>query len=119
MTQVIDHGKWQLYRPDRLPGDAPPSALFARRESDGIDWYVYSRNPKSFGADTVKFTAMWQEPQNGYVVGGATRDVTALFPAGQMVLELTEFHEKDPQAELGMKRYDPDTHTLHDLGSTP
>ena len=49
------------------------------------------------------------------LLGAATRDVTELFPAGQMVLELTEFHGKDPQAELEVKRYDPDTHTLHDL----
>ena len=115
MTQVIDHGKWQLYQPDRLPEDAPPSAMFARRESDGIDWYIYSRGPKNFGADTVKFTVMWNEVHDGFVVGAATTDVSKLFPAGQLVLELTEFHGKDPQAELEVKRYDPDTHKLHDL----
>ena len=115
MTQVIDHGKWVLYEPDKRPNDAPTYAMFARRESDGVDWYDYSRDRKSFGIDTVKFTVMWQEARNGFVVGAATRDVTQIFPAGQMVLELTEFHGKDPQAELEVKRYDPDTHTLHDL----
>ena len=115
MTQVIDHGKWLLYQPDRRPEDAPNHAMFARRESDGVDWYDYSRDSKSFGIDTVKFTVMWQDRYSGFVVGAATRDVTELFPAGQMVLELTEFHGNDPQAELEVKRYDPDTHTLHDL----
>lgn len=115
MTQVIDHGKWQLYQPDTLPEHAPPGVLFARRESDGMDWYVYSRDSKNFGIDTVKFTALWQDIHNSYVIGAATRDVTRLFPAGQLVRELTEFHGTDPQAELGMKRYNHDTRTLHDL----
>ena len=115
MTQIIDHGKWVLYQPDTRPEHAPSSALFARRESDGVDWYVYSRDSKSFSADTVKFTARWQDSSNGYVIGAATRDVTRLFPAGMLVRELTEFHGRDPQLELEVKRYDPDSNTLHDL----
>lgn len=116
MTQIIDHGKWQLYEPDTRPEQAPLGALFARRESDGVDWYDYSRDSKSFGADTVKFTVLLQ---HGHVVGAATRDVTRLFPAGMLVRELTEFHGRDPQQELGVKRYDPDSNTLHDLPPLP
>lgn len=112
MTQIIDHGKWVLYQPDTLPEHAPPGALFARRESDGVDWYDYSRDAKSFGPYTVKFTVLLQ---HGHVIGAATRDVTRLFPAGMLVRELTEFHGHDPQAELELKRYDPDSNTLHDL----
>jgi hypothetical protein len=116
MTQIIDHGRWALYQPDRLPEYAPFGVLFARRESDGVDWYDYSRDSKSFGADTVKFTVLLQ---NGFTVGAATRDVTRLFPAGALVRELTEFHGIDPQAELEVKRYDPDTNTLHDRPPPP
>lgn len=119
MTQIIDHGKWQPYQPDTLPEHAPLGAMFVRRESDGVDWYAYSRDVKNFGADTVKFTALWQDIHNGYVVSAATRDVTRLFPAAQLVRELTEFHGSDPQAELGVKRYDPDSNTLHDLPPPP
>ena len=111
MTQIIDHGKWVLYQPDRLPEYAPLTALFARRESDGVDWYDYVRNGKNFFADTVKFTVLCQN----LTVGAATRDATRLFPAGALVRELTEFHGRDPQAELEkIKRYDPDSNTLHD-----
>jgi hypothetical protein len=116
MTQIIDHGKWVRYEPDRLPEFAPPGALFARRESDGVDWYDYSRDRNNFGADTVKFTV---HLQNGHAIGAATRDVTRLFPAGMLVRELTEFHGIDPQAELGVKRYDPDANTLHALPLPP
>jgi hypothetical protein len=110
MTQIIDHGKWVLYQPDRLPEYAPLTALFARRESDGVDWYDYVRDGKNFFADTVKFTVLCQN----LIVGAATRDATRLFPAGALVRELTEFHGRDPQAELEVKRYDPDSNTLHD-----
>jgi hypothetical protein len=111
MTQIIDHGKWVPYQPDKLPEYMPAGALFVRRESDGVDWYDYSRDAKNFYADTVKFTVLLQ---HGHIVGAATRDVTRLFPTEQLVLELTEFHGEDPQAELGVKRYDPDTRTLQD-----
>lgn len=116
MTQIIDHGKWQLYQPDTPPEHAPPTALFVRRESDGVDWYDYSRDSKSFAPDTVKFTVLLQ---HGCVIGAATRDVTRLFPAGMLVRELTEFHGRDPQQELGVKRYDPDSNTLQDLPPPP
>jgi hypothetical protein len=112
MTQIVDHGRWALYQPDTLPEQAPSGALFARRESDGVDWYDYVRSGVNFGPDTVKFTALWQDIHNGYVVGAATRDVTRLFPAEQLVREIIDYHGGDPQAELGNRLYDPDTHRL-------
>lgn len=115
MTQIIDHGKWVLYQPDTLPEHAPLAALFARRESDNVDWYDYVRDSKSFDIDTVKFTAFWQDAYNGYTVGAATRDVTRLFPAGMLVREIIDYHGGDPQAELGNRLYDPDTHKLRPL----
>jgi len=38
---TINHGKWVLYKPDRVADIVPANMLFARRESDGVDWYVY------------------------------------------------------------------------------
>lgn len=112
MTQIVDHGKWTLYRPDRLPEDAPPHAMFARRESDGVDWYVYSRDAANFSPDTVKFTVLWQDIYNGFVIGAATRDVSQLFPAGQRLGEIIDYHGGEPQTELEQRLYDPDTRTL-------
>lgn len=109
----MTHGKWIAYKPEKLPEFAPFSALFARRESDGVDWYEYSRDPKSFSADSVKFTALQQD--SGWVIGAAVRDAAMLHPANQLVLELIDYHGTDPQAELGGRLFNPDTNTLHDL----
>ena len=115
MTQIVDHGKWVLYQPDTLQVHAPPTALFARRESDGVDWYVYSRDSKNFSPDTVKFTVRWQDIHNGYIIGAATRDPTRLFPAGALLREIIDYHGgDDTQAELGARLYDPDSNKLRD-----
>ena len=119
MTQIIDHGKWVCYQPDQLPQGMPLNALFARRESDGVDWYDYIRDDKSFGADTVKFTVTWRDIHGGYVVNVATRDPSMLFPAGALLREIIDYHGGEPQAELGGRLFNPDTHTLHDLPPSP
>jgi hypothetical protein len=115
MTQIIDHGKWVPYQPDQLPPEAPPNALFCRRESDGVDWYDYVRDSKSFSTDGVKFTAFWQDAYNGFTVGAATRDPARLFPADMLVREIIDYRGGEPQAELGKKLYDPHTHRLQAL----
>jgi len=119
MTQIIDHGKWVAYVPSEPPSYAPPGALFARRESDSVDWYDYVKAGTNFGLDTVKFTVWWQDAYNGYVVGAATRDETRLFPAGMLVREIIDYQGGDPQTELGQKLYDPHTHKLHPLPQLP
>jgi len=113
MTQIIDHGKWVPYVPEQWPLHAPPGALFARRVSDGVDWYEYARAGTNFGADTVKFTAYWQDAYEGYTVGAATRDLNRFpCPLGMLVREIVDYRGGDPQAELGDKIYDLDTHRL-------
>jgi hypothetical protein len=119
MTQIIDHGKWMPYVPDKLPPEAPPNALFCRRESDGVDWYDYVRDPKNFTADGVKFTAFWQDAYNGFTVGAAVRDPARLFPANMLVREIIDYRGGEPQAELGSKLYDPHTHKLQTLPTLP
>jgi hypothetical protein len=119
MTQIVDHGKWVLYQPDKLPEHAPSGALFARRESDGVDWYDYVRDERSFAADTVKFTVIRQDVHDGFTVGAATRDPTRLFPGGAMVREIIDYHGGEPQTELGERLYRPDSNTLHDRPVLP
>jgi hypothetical protein len=119
MTQIIDHGKWVSYQPDQLPPEAPPNAMFCRRESDGVDWYDYVRDPESFTADGVKFTAVWQDIYNGFTVGAAVRDPARLFPAGQLVREIIDYRGGDPQTELGNRLYEPNTHRLRDPPPPP
>jgi hypothetical protein len=120
MTQILDHGKWVRYQPDRLPQGMPPNTLFARRESDGVDWYDYVRDENSFTVDSVKFTATRQDSHNGYTVGLATRDPTRLFPAGALLREIVDYRGGDDlQLEIGNKLYNPDTQTLHEPPPPP
>jgi hypothetical protein len=120
MTQILDHGRWVRYQPDRLPPDMPPNALFARRISDGVDWYNYVRDENNFVADSVKFTATWQDIHNGYIIGLATRDPSMLFPAGALLREIIDYHGSDDlHLELGNRLYDPDTHRLRALPPPP
>jgi hypothetical protein len=120
MTQIIDHGKWVRYQPNKLPPGMPPSALFARRIADGVDWYDYVRDENNFVTDSVKFTATWQDSHNGYIIGLATRDPSRLFPAGALLREIIDYHGGDDlHLALGNKLYDPDTQALRALPPPP
>jgi len=117
---VIEHGKWEIYVPSVLPENAPSSALFARRESDGQDWYDYVNPPATnFATDTVKFMAIWRDYAYGYVVGPAVYDATLLWPPGHLVWEITDYVGNDPQADFGNKLYNPDTGEFTDQGPHP
>ena len=112
MTRIIEnHGAWCRYTPEPFPGWAPHNALFARRESDGVDWYDYLN--WTFYGDTVKLTVI-----DG-IVGAATTDPTKLFPAGATVLEIDGFTGLDPQEEFGRKIYDAATQTFKDPPPPP
>ena len=102
---IVNHGAWKLYIPAEFPADAPPNAIFARRDGDDMDWYAYVRG-KHFAPHTVKMTL------HNNVVGAATTDETRLFPAGATVLE-TDPVTGDPQAMFGGKFYDAATKTFH------
>ena len=111
----IDHGMWQIYTPTTRSADIPSGALFAQRTSDGVDWYDYLKAGNNFTAGTVKFTALWQDLYSGYVSKVATYDETLLFPAGQMLREITDYAGSDPQTDFGQKLYDPATDTFSDI----
>lgn len=117
--KIIDHGKWEKYRPDELPYGAPPNALFARRESDGVDWYEYVNSGKHFGVTSIKLMAGDQPALGGLIVGPAVYDPTLLFPPGQVVLEITGHKSKDPQAEFGNKVFDREAQTFRDIDHGP
>lgn len=106
---TIDHGKWVAYKPAILPPGAPENALFARRESDGVDWYDYVNSGTNFQSGNVVLAALYREASGQYVTGPATRDHTALFPAGCIVHEVTDYTGSDPQGDLGTKAFDPAT----------
>lgn len=113
----MSHGRWIAYKPETLPEFAPPNALFCRRETDSVDWYDYVKNPESFAADSVKFTAVKMD--YGWIIGAANRDATMLHPAGQLVLEVIDYKGADPQEELENRLFDPETLRLGDRPPLP
>lgn len=110
---VIEHGDWQLYTPTTLPEGAPSNALFARRVSDGIDWYDYVNAGSNFQTDTVKMTV------TNTLVGAATTDPVQMFPGNGSILEVTDVSLSDPQGDWGRKVYDPATQTFSDAPLPP
>lgn len=104
---TIDHGMWNAYTPTTLPEGAPPHAMFARRDSDGVDWYDYVSS--GFDPAYVKIAALYRDATSQYVVGPATYDASAIFPAGCIVHEVTDYTGSDPQTDLGSKAFDPAT----------
>ena len=110
---VIEHGDWQRYTPATLPEDAPGGALFARRTSDGADWYDYVNDSTNFQANTVKMTVAQT------LVCAATTDPVRLFPGNGLVLEVTGVPLDDPQRDWGRRTYDAATQTFSDEPAPP
>jgi hypothetical protein len=93
--KIIDHGKWIPYKPEVFPKDAPPTALFAKRESDGKDWYQHVNDPASFQPDTVKIAFSFHEAEKEWIIGPAVIDATMIFPANHYVREIDGFGSTD------------------------
>lgn len=94
MIDIVDHGEWEAYKPDNYPiKGLPSSILFARRISDGYDWYMFARKELT-AADTIKMTV--RKAEEGWVVLTTTHDVSEIFPADSRLIEVrgaTEAHE--------------------------
>jgi len=98
----IDHGSWVLYKPAQARADAPSGAMFCKRENDGVDWYEYVHPGTNFGS-------------GGYLVGPVVTDANQLFPAGHIVVEISDYAGSDAFADFNGKIYDPATDTFSDV----
>lgn len=115
---VIEHGHWTLYVPARpyyrfeAAAAQGLNVLYARRAGDDRDWYVYVNDENPFQDGSVR---MIVHPQrDGWIVGAATFDATAAWPANALLLEVTDYTGTDPQADFGNKVYDAATGTFSD-----
>lgn len=100
---VDDLGTWTTYKPNPWPSEMPPEVLFAKRDSDGVDWYEYLKTPDTFYDDDVIAVAALENGQ--WIIKVATRDATRLWPAGRKVLVWTDETSDDPQTKYGEKVY--------------
>lgn len=103
----INHGFWVKYKPEEFPEDAPTGAMFAKRETDGMDWYKYVNSSTNFKEDTVKIAVRWIDNQQNLLVGPVVTDVTMIFPAGHFVVEIDDYTGTDAFNDLNGKLYDP------------
>jgi hypothetical protein len=101
MMNIIDHGSWTRYVPEKPPEGLPGNIMFCRRDSDGKDWYAYihGEHPE-LGGDSIKMTV------HEGIVQAVYRDATMLFPQNSLLLEITDDPVADPQAKYGGKLYD-------------
>ncbi|TXM68213.1 hypothetical protein FV229_08410 [Methylobacterium sp. WL120] len=91
--------------------------MFCKRESDGIDWYAYSRNPETFKPGSVKITL--------YDVGSALLtqqvyfDASFVFPQNTRLVEVVGFAGEKPHNEFQRKFFDLETMTFNEAVPTP
>ena len=111
---TIDHGDWHVYTPTTLPERAPEHALFARRDSDGVDWYDYVHDPAQLHpAIPSRLRCSIAPPVN---TSSAPPPMTRprYFQAGCIVHEVTDvYRQRSCKTDLGSKAFDPATGDLH------
>jgi hypothetical protein len=101
MPKIIDHGTWVVYVPelDKRPKDAPATAMFARRESDGMDWYTYVHSGKNFQPDTVKLTIDMKRDGKA-VVRSPMVEADRMFPGNCRLIEIEGVTRRQDEASL-------------------
>jgi hypothetical protein len=98
---IVEHGGWSLSASSEMkPGGQ--RILHARRD-DGMDWYVFVKM-KPFGDGSIVMTVGSMGTEE-LVVQAATRDPTAIFPAGMLVIEETEYAGSNPFNDFHGRRY--------------
>lgn len=85
---LIDHGSWTRYRPDTIPSGTPEGAMFAKRDSDGADWYDYVHPHNQFSPTSVKFTVRKNEGGQD-VINAPAINADMLFPDSAQIIEMT------------------------------
>jgi hypothetical protein len=95
---IIDHGTWVAYKPEMAVEGAPENALFLRRESDGVDWYRYTRTGNNFRPDTVKLVLEQREGET--VIRTTAVEVGRLFPIGGHVVEIDTLKRRQDEGAL-------------------
>jgi hypothetical protein len=104
--KMINHGTWSSYVPNPIPQGLMPNTLFAKSDTTAQDWYdaLYNKTSPLLAAGSVAITAM-KDDSGVWRTMAATKDATALFPARQLLLEVTGFTGTDPQLYFGGKQY--------------
>ncbi|RUP22648.1 hypothetical protein [Methylobacterium sp.] len=124
---IKDLGIWEVYTPEKMPewtNDIPAGykALFARRKSDGVDWYDFRKAANSFTPGYL-LAMTSEDPFSKFrVVQGVYRDRTAAaVPTNLQVIEIEDINPNDatPWKQYEQRAFDPSTLTIGDLWTRP
>ena len=85
---ITDHGTWSIYVPANQPTGFPTGAVFAKRDSDGTDWYDYVHPGDNFQAVTIKFTVRLNTDDGLNYIVAPQVEADRFFPGGVRVVEL-------------------------------
>ncbi|MHC2108991.1 hypothetical protein [Methylobacterium sp. CM6246] len=121
IAKIKDLGTWSRYVPESMPGwvgHVPPgyAVYFARRDSDGLDWYAFRAAEGSFTEGCL--LAMAYPGSQGETVQATVRDRgNAPVPTGMRVLEIEDVDPDNaaPWKAYEQRIYDPATQTIGDL----
>lgn len=115
---IIDHGNWVPYTRDAVLSPegfplAPAGTIFCKRESDGVDWYEFSRAEGSFAEGSVLVACL--STDLGYITQAVYSDPQIMFPQNCMLIEVQGWEGEKPHNEFGMKVFDPEAGTFSDI----
>jgi hypothetical protein len=120
--KIINHGHWKHYTPTERPEGFPPDLplqgiLFAKRESDGTDWYAFH---KTLPPETIKMTVMKFDPAP-WRIQAVVRDADMLFPVDALVLEVEGLEGKPAQLfeEYSQREFNPQTNKIGEKPMPP
>ena len=88
---IIEHGHWSV-----TASPEQQRVMHAHRDDTGMDWYQFVAL-KPFNAGSIIMTVGSPGSEiTEVIVQAATRDPTAIFPAGMLVIEETEYAGSNP-----------------------
>ena len=119
---VVDHGNWVPYTRDAVLSPegfplVPAGTIFCKRESDGVDWYDYSRAEGTFAPGSVKITCL--KTSLGIITQAVFLDSNNVFPQNCLIIEVQGWEGTKPHNTFERKVYDPETRTFSDIVLPP
>lgn len=115
---IVNHGNWMPYTqgavlsPEGFPL-VPSGTIFCKRESDGTDWYDFSRAEGSFAEGSVLVACL--STDLGYITQAVYSDPQIMFPQNCMLIEVQGWEGEKPHNTFGLKVFDPEAGTFSDI----
>ncbi|MCK2056433.1 hypothetical protein [Methylobacterium sp. 37f] len=115
---IINHGNWVPYTKDAVLSPegfplVPAGTIFCKRESDGVDWYDYSRAEGTFQPGSIKVVCL--RTNLGLITQAIYAEATSVFPQNCTLIEVQGWEGEKPHRTFEYKVYDPETHTFSDI----